>query len=118
MYRTRSMCSEYFDNSNIHGLRYLTDKDRSWVERLWWLVMVMSALYGCIRLISNVYDKWQANPVIISISETAIPISEIPFPAITICPQTKSKKSIFNLTDVLERMAKENLSINDLTEIE
>jgi acid-sensing ion channel, other len=118
MHRRRSTCSEYFDNSNIHGLRYLTKSDRSWVERLWWLAMILSALYGCTRYISTVYVKWQTSPLIVSIAETAMPIREIPFPAVTICPQAKSKANIFNLTYVFQKMTKQNMSLDVLTEIE
>lgn len=31
--------------------------------------------------------------------ESGLPLHEIPFPAITICPETKSQKSMVNVTE-------------------
>jgi len=55
-------------------------------------------------LISDSYKKWDDSPVIVTFSEKMIPIKDIPFPAITICPEIKSRKTIFNFTDTLFKM--------------
>ena len=38
-------------------------------------------------LLKKAYNDWQDNPVLTSVSTTAMPIAEIEFPAITICGQ-------------------------------
>ena len=38
-------------------------------------------------LFKKAYNDWQDNPVLTTVSTTAMPISEIEFPAITICGQ-------------------------------
>ena len=38
-------------------------------------------------LSKKAYNDWQDNPVLTSVSTTAMPIAEIAFPAITICGQ-------------------------------
>ena len=38
-------------------------------------------------------DKWQKSPVLVSFDSTVTPISEIPFPAVTICNMNKVRKS-------------------------
>ena len=48
---------------------------------------------------SKIYTKWQAVPVIVSFAEISTPIYKIPFPAVTICPQTKAKMSIVNFAE-------------------
>jgi hypothetical protein len=55
--------------------------------RAFWVVAFFCSLAGCIYVIHKTYDKWQATPVIVSYSEKYTRIFEIPFPAITICPE-------------------------------
>lgn len=49
-------------------------------------------------LIFNVWMKWQLSPVIVSFDEKSTPIWHIPFPAVTICPETKARTDILNFT--------------------
>lgn len=52
----------------------------------------------------NVYEKWDQSPVIVSFAEKSTPVWEIPFPAVTICPETKSYIDMLNFTDVFHAM--------------
>lgn len=56
-------------------------------SRAFWILAFFCSLTGCICVILKTYDKWQATPVIVSYSEKYTKIWEIPFPAITICPE-------------------------------
>lgn len=56
---------------------------------------------GCSYLIIKTYNKWQYNPVIVTFAEKSTPVWKIPFPAITICPETKSMKEVFEVDDLL-----------------
>jgi amiloride-sensitive sodium channel len=49
-------------------------------------------------LIHKIYEKWQLSPVIVSFAEKSTPVWEIPFPAVTICPETKVLKSHVDFT--------------------
>jgi hypothetical protein len=40
--------------------------------------------------------EWQNNPVLITLETTDLPVEEIPFPAITICPE-KNEPSCFEI---------------------
>lgn len=44
--------------------------------------------------------KWTNNPVIVTFAERSKPVSEIPFPAVTICPVDKLSAESINFTDV------------------
>lgn len=44
--------------------------------------------------------KWEQSPGFVSFAEKSTPIWEIPFPAITICPETKSKIEFLNFTKI------------------
>lgn len=61
-------------------------------------------MYGCASLIINVYNKWEQSPVIVSFAEKSTPVSQIPFPAVTICPETKVYTSMLNFTNAFHEM--------------
>ncbi|KAG4070425.1 hypothetical protein HA402_005657 [Bradysia odoriphaga] len=96
---------EYCGSSTVHGVRYFTEKKRHWMERLWWILAFALALFYCGKLIQNVYIKWDQSPVIVSFAEKSTPVWEIPFPAVTICPETKANMSQLNFTAVYHEIA-------------
>ena len=48
------------------------------------------------------FNKWQSSPVIVTFDEKSTPVWKIPFPAITICPETKYKKQYFEVDNLLD----------------
>lgn len=62
--------------------------------------MILSMI-GCCILIKDSYEKWDESPVIVTFSEKMTSIKSIPFPAVTICHEIKSKKEIFDFTGAL-----------------
>ncbi|KAF2887320.1 hypothetical protein ILUMI_18853 [Ignelater luminosus] len=103
--------SEYSDNTSIHGVRYLGEKKRSIIERyfvfslhrLIWLVILVISLYLCISSIVQTYIKWKTSPVIVSFAKSPTPVWQVPFPAVTICPETKVRQRVFNFTDAYHK---------------
>lgn len=69
-------------------------------------MIIAAALYFGVSQIAQTYDKWMNAPVIVTFATTQTPIWNVPFPAITICPEVKSQKSLFNYTDIY--LKKEN----------
>ena len=47
-------------------------------------------------LILRTYNKWETSPVIVSFSTKQRPVFDIPFPAVTICPEIKTDRKIFD----------------------
>ncbi|KAH8387433.1 hypothetical protein KR093_007037 [Drosophila rubida] len=80
---------EYCQQSSIHGVQYLGEKQRPIKERVFWLSVFVVSIYCCARLINSAYTKWDATPVIVSFAERSTPVWNIPFPAVTICSETK-----------------------------
>lgn len=66
----------------------------------------MLLMFLCMNSTFNVWRKWQENPVIISLTHKPVSIGDIPFPAATICPETKTSAKKFNYTDVYRSMFK------------
>ncbi|KAJ3617442.1 hypothetical protein MTP99_007159 [Tenebrio molitor] len=101
----RNYFREYCTCTSIHGFRYFGEK-RTIFERVWWFFIFVICLSACTVSIYAVYKKWERSPVIVSFATKGTLIYSIPFPAITICPESKSVQSIFNYTKLLQK--KEN----------
>ncbi|KAK4874127.1 hypothetical protein RN001_013487 [Aquatica leii] len=110
--------SEYSSNSSIHGIKYVGEKKRSLVEKLCWLIVITASLYICIYMIMKTYEKWQMSPVIVSFARSPTPVWEIPFPAVTVCSETKTRQSVFNYTDVYHKGLANNLTDDELSMLE
>lgn len=57
---------------------------------------IVLSLIVCGILLSQIYQKWNENPIILSFADRPTHISDIPFPAITICPRFKKHVSLHN----------------------
>ncbi|KAL1396785.1 hypothetical protein pipiens_010268 [Culex pipiens pipiens] len=98
----KDLLLEYCSGSSIHGVQYMGSQNRSWCERFWWMVVFAMSVGSCAFLIHQTYDKWDQTPVIVSFAEKSTPVWQIPFPAVTICPQTKVDINLFNFTKEFE----------------
>ena len=118
--RDRSMGSwEYFSefsrNCSMHGLKYFGERRRHWAERAFWLTAFVTSFILCAIMILKTYHKWQTSPVIVSFDEKLTPIWKIPFPAVTICPETKSNVDTFNITKSLQSLKAADYNFDMLT---
>lgn len=84
---------EYLQNSTLHGLRYIGTGTLSLVERLFFALSFLMVVLLAAYFITNIYQKWTLNPVIIGLDPVSTNIKDIPFPAITICNMNQVKKS-------------------------
>ncbi|XP_053668364.1 pickpocket protein 28-like [Anopheles marshallii] len=94
----RSLWVDYCANSTIHGFKYLVGDKRTAIERIWWIIVCLLSLFGCGNLIYSVYRKWDREPVVVTFAEKPAPVFTIPFPAVTICPETKVRKKDLDFT--------------------
>ena len=72
----------FLESSTIHGLTYISTTRK--YARLFWILVVMSGFLGASLLIKESFDSWSESPVKTSIE--TLPISEIKFPKVTVCP--------------------------------
>ncbi|XP_031343039.1 pickpocket protein 28-like [Photinus pyralis] len=84
---------EYLYNSTLHGLKYVGDTSISWGERLFWFSAFLFAIFCSVYFISQIYSKYNLNPVIVSLNPKPTPVGALPFPAITICSMNQAKKA-------------------------
>ena len=122
------MFSDFTSNSTVHGVRYLGERRRHWSEKAFWVIVFLISITGCSFVIMNMFDKWQQNPIISTIKETA-PF-DIPQPAVTICPQVKVNRKYLDFNEVSSELlnkyhgkpynnitSEENLKFEALTHI-
>ena len=76
----------YASNTTIHGISYLF-QSRHGIETFVWFLVVVAAMMFTILQTTTLYLDWQNEPVITSLDTIAMPIKDIEFPAVTICPQ-------------------------------
>ena len=54
--------------------------------QIFWALCVISALCLGTYWTIYLYNDWQEKPVLTTVTTTALPVSQVPFPAVTICP--------------------------------
>ena len=99
----------FFDTSTIHGLSWISGTSR-W-SRLFWILIVIGGFSGAGYLIYESFCNWGRSPV--STTTKTLPISQITFPKVTVCPQ---KNSFLNLNSDIKESEKLSFANNSLFE--
>ncbi|XP_014277462.1 pickpocket protein 28 isoform X2 [Halyomorpha halys] len=92
---------EYCRISTIHGVRYFGEDNRPLLERISWVFFFLVCMVCNAYLIQQAWQKWTDSPVIVAFAETTTPVWNIPFPAVTICSEVKSRSTVFNFSEAL-----------------
>lgn len=58
------------------------------------------------------WAKWESSPVIVTFADALTPMWSVPFPAVTICPSTKTKQALFNYT-LAQHHVEDNVSTEE-----
>ncbi|GJQ86100.1 hypothetical protein Trydic_g15256 [Trypoxylus dichotomus] len=105
--KTLTHVAKYFEEctgaTSIHGVQYIGDRQRSCVERLIWAVIVATSVSICTKYVLQTYRKWESSPVYVTIGSGLVPIRDISFPAVTICPEVKSDADIYYYADWIQK---------------
>lgn len=98
----RRILWEYCAENFVQAIKFLADHQLLKIEKLWWTAWIVAAFVGSCCCVVTMYHKWEADPVVLAYAPRFVPISTIPFPAITVCPLSKTRVEEFNLTRALE----------------
>ena len=82
---------DYASATTAHGIAYLAEDGRPKLEKVFWIVIVILAIVFSYYQCATLYKQWQDDPVITTLDTVSLPIHEIEFPAVTICPQGSIK---------------------------
>lgn len=99
---------EYCDASSIQGLNYLI-RDISIQERCWWILVIFLSFLGGGYMIYELCIKWVQTPVLVSLGTKEVGIFQIPFPAVTICPESKISKVCLDYSETIRKINREEL---------
>ena len=72
--------------------------------RLFWFLVFLLSVTCCSVLIIQMYGKWKNSPL--NFNDKTTPVWEIPFPAVTICPETKVLNKYLNFTKCFKTIMK------------
>ena len=79
---------DYGSISTIHGLRYITDPRQYNLGRYFWFLVGVVCLALTAYQIFCLYTQWTTeDPTITTLAMMNLPIDQIKFPSVTICPQ-------------------------------
>ncbi|XP_058448045.1 sodium channel protein Nach-like [Malaya genurostris] len=76
---------EFFENSTLHGVRYIAEEGRPFFEKFMWFCFVASGAVAAIVIIFSLWEKFQTNPTITGL-DTDFHNQEVVFPTVMICP--------------------------------
>ncbi|XP_028141320.1 pickpocket protein 28-like isoform X2 [Diabrotica virgifera virgifera] len=107
---------EFTGNTGIHGFKYMGEQERTTCERFWWVILFCISLYVCVDLIIKTWLKWDQSPVLVSFARSPTPVWQVPFPAITICSETKARQTVYNFTQAYNRFIQypENMTAEEM----
>lgn len=104
-----SLFGDFSNGSTIHGVKYLGERHRHWSEKIFWIIAFLISASGCFLMIQKISNRLQYSPVV---EENSTPVWHIPFPAVTICPETKVMGHIVNFTKAWHEVMADNFPDN------
>lgn len=77
----------YCDKATIGVLKYISRRTLSRFERSFWIMCILFSIFTSVFLIKEAIEKFLAHKVAFKMSDKRHKISEVPFPAVAICPE-------------------------------
>ncbi|XP_036329636.1 sodium channel protein Nach-like [Rhagoletis pomonella] len=95
----RRLVEEYFENSTLHGAKFIVDKDASWIERLFWALCLVASWIASWQLIKVSLDAFENNAISFVV-ESSYRDWDTNFPAIVVC----ESKNMDRIQEVAEKL--------------
>ncbi|XP_075155899.1 sodium channel protein Nach-like [Haematobia irritans] len=77
---------EFFDNSTLHGVRYIAETGRPIGEKFLWFCLTAIGAVTALVIISSLWEKFQTNPTITGL-DTDFHNQNVVFPTTVVCPK-------------------------------
>jgi hypothetical protein len=91
---------QWADVATVHGVSYISSTELPKLERLLWAVIVLAFLGMAVFLGYKTIDNYQNNRVITTLSNTSKAVTDLAFPAVTICSKGLNMEAV---KEALER---------------
>ena len=85
---------EYSDHTTIHGINYVFASFLSFHDRLFWLFIFIAGLIFSVYLSLDAFLDWRKNMIVTRFENSELPVTEIEFPAVTICSQGLNMENV------------------------
>ena len=72
----------FLDSSTIHGLTYISTTRK--YARVFWILVVLTGFSAASYMIHSSFQSWDESPIKTTVE--TLPIDEIKFPKVTVCP--------------------------------
>lgn len=76
---------EFFNNSTLHGVRYIAENGRPFGEKFMWFCFVLIGVIAALIIIFSLWEKFQTNPTITGL-DTDFHNQQVIFPTVVVCP--------------------------------
>lgn len=76
---------EFARNTSIHGVQYIVDTKGTKATRIFWAIAVTFLFIMSMVLVNVFWERYKTNPTRVNVDTNHAPLSELNFPAITIC---------------------------------
>jgi Amiloride-sensitive sodium channel len=73
----KDLMADYFSKTTIQGFNYVSSEELSWIERVWWAVVIALSTFCCSLLISSIIKQYEKSPIVISYANEETPIFEV-----------------------------------------
>ena len=77
--------TEYAEGATVHGVSYIFNRSLPSIDRVVWTIFELIFLLLAAYFTLTLYTDWQANNVLTTLKTTAKEVTELEFPAVTIC---------------------------------
>ena len=80
----------FLNTSSINGVNHINDSRK--VTRLFWIFVVFAGFIASGILINQSFNAWKQSPI--STTTESVPIADIKFPKVTVCPPKNTYTSL------------------------
>jgi hypothetical protein len=132
----RKHLKTYCEESSIHGLPYVVNRELHLPEKILWIAALMISFVCCGLLMYEIGLKFMEDKIVTYTSDAGIPVtdvssftitidteltlgsSKIPFPCVTICPDPTLKKSGVDFNGIVKALTQLDITIDNVTDEE
>ena len=85
---------DYAAAATMHGIAYVFESNVHSISRVCWFIIVCTLMALGAIMIATLLNDWSKSPVLTTVDDTSLSISQIEYPAITICGQGSIENAI------------------------
>jgi cytoskeletal protein RodZ len=109
---------EYFHRTSLHGFNYLSQKKRTWVEKIFWAIALIISIVLTAIMIYELLQSYFNNPIVMYNDNSENSTSYFYFPSITFCPplifNTHKRKTI-DYKAITNALTNNEITLDNLT---